>query len=95
MRAHARIGIQSSTVAVGMKAARLPVAGLPNGEELQQGWPLTSFRSSTLYTMAPSSSLRLGAMLRGTEMSTNRRTPPTCTWGEGGPVEGGANQARH
>lgn len=47
----------------------------------------TSLRSSTLYTMAlPSSSFSCGAMLRGTEMSTNRRTPPT--WGRAGTGEG-------
>mmetsp|Transcript_6178 Transcript_6178/g.17437 ORF Transcript_6178/g.17437 Transcript_6178/m.17437 type:complete len:341 (+) Transcript_6178:118-1140(+) len=37
----------------------------------------TSFRSSTLYTMAPSASSMSFAMFRGTEMSKNRRTPPT------------------
>ena len=39
----------------------------------------TSFRSSTLYTCAPSPQLLTSlAMLRGTAISKNRRTPPTA-----------------
>mmetsp|Transcript_52468 Transcript_52468/g.114518 ORF Transcript_52468/g.114518 Transcript_52468/m.114518 type:complete len:203 (+) Transcript_52468:298-906(+) len=46
----------------------------------------TSLRSSTLYTIAlPSSSLQSGATLRGTEMSTRRRMPPTMSGRAGMP----------
>mmetsp|Transcript_12859 Transcript_12859/g.33012 ORF Transcript_12859/g.33012 Transcript_12859/m.33012 type:complete len:241 (-) Transcript_12859:259-981(-) len=41
----------------------------------------TSFRSSTLYTTAPSTSLMSCAMLRGTLMSTKRRCPSATPQG--------------
>mmetsp|Transcript_7630 Transcript_7630/g.15307 ORF Transcript_7630/g.15307 Transcript_7630/m.15307 type:complete len:214 (+) Transcript_7630:330-971(+) len=44
----------------------------------------TSFKSSTLYTMEPQESTEISAaMLRGTEMSTNLRTPPTASGAAG------------
>ena len=48
----------------------------------------TSLRSSTLNTRAaPSSSLTLAEIFRGTDMSTNRRVPPTAADAAGMPAQ--------